>query len=1002
MTTRTLSFCDQSEVFHCDEDNIQCVPMSAKCDGYTHCDNHVDEMVVTCGCLPSEFQCNSTTCISKTLRCDTKNDCDNGSDEKNCKAYVCPISHIKCDNHFCYPRDKQCNFIDDCGDNSDEKNCKRVACLATQFTCNNSECIESTLICDGHYDCIDHSDEDDQACAPDKYYRCSAGYYIKREFVCDGLFDDCIFTHEDETNCGFCGIGLFECPEGKCIKKSNVCDGYCDCLGCADEDNCVSSTFGCPRDTRFICRPDIHHNGTRCISREYLCDKKNDCMDTTRGQDESSCVNGTAGCQKPGFFFCPIEKRCLENTMRCNHYPECYDGSDEYGCPAPASCPVGLYMCQNGDCISMSKRCDAVHDCTDWSDELNCENYTCPHGKRNCDSGHCLPEKFWCDFYRDCPDGSDEKYCQPPSCREDEFQCKNGQCINSSLICYQDSNRLGCSDNSHLLNCSDHACSEDQFKCRNSYCISNLKVCDVYIDCKHGHWDERNCYFKCPFVTEECFCMGSTMFCNQTGLRKIPLPQSTEDLTKLYVNIIGIYLVFHSRNLAGNNLTVLRNGSFFGLTQLVQLDLSSQRLTHLYKNMFKGLKEVTVLDLTHNVIKDIGESVFMGLPTLSELKTDSFTFCCLAPEGVECSPKQDEFSSCEDLMSNHVLRISIWVLGSIAIIGNFVVIIWRVRDFRGGKVHSFLITNLAIGDFLMGLYMLIIAVADSLYRGVYVAYADIWKQSGFCQFAGFVSTFSSELSVLTLTTITLDRLVCILFPLRRARLGLKQASIVMCFMWILVFVLASLPLLGFGYFENFYGRSGVCLALHVTPDKRPGWEYSVGVFIVMNFTSFLLIASSYLWMFSVAKKTRSAVRSAESKTDSAMARRMTLIVMTDFCCWIPIIILGFVSLAGTRADDQVYAWIAVFVLPLNSAMNPVIYTLSTAPFLGNLRKRANRFRKSFIHSFTTDTKHSYVDDATTHSYCEKKSSYRQLELKRLRSLNNSPPMYYNMDPQSDS
>ncbi|KAH9496636.1 hypothetical protein Btru_009899 [Bulinus truncatus] len=159
--------------------------------------------------------------------------------------------------------------------------------------------------------------------------------------------------------------------------------------------------------------------------------------------------------------------------------------------------------------------------------------------------------------------------------------------------------------------------------------------------------------------------------------------------------------------------------------------------------MFKGLKEVTVLDLTHNVIKDIGESVFMGLPTLSELKTDSFTFCCLAPEGVECSPKQDEFSSCEDLMSNHVLRISIWVLGSIAIIGNFVVIIWRVRDFRGGKVHSFLITNLAIGDFLMGLYMLIIAVADSLYRGVYVAYADIWKQSGFCQFAGFVSTFSS-------------------------------------------------------------------------------------------------------------------------------------------------------------------------------------------------------------------------------------------------------------------
>ncbi|CAG5116729.1 unnamed protein product, partial [Candidula unifasciata] len=91
-----------------------------------------------------------------------------------------------------------------------------------------------------------------------------------------------------------------------------------------------------------------------------------------------------------------------------------------------------------------------------------------------------------------------------------------------------------------------------------------------------------------------------------------------------------------------------------------------------------------------------------------------------------------------------------------------------------------------------------------------------------------------------------------------------------------------------------------------------------------------------------------------------MARRMTLIVLTDFCCWVPIIILGFVSLAGARTDIQVYAWIAVFVLPLNSATNPVIYTLSTAPFLGNIRKRANRFRKSFIHSLTAETNHSYV------------------------------------------
>lgn len=67
--------------------------------------------------------------------------------------------------------------------------------------------------------------------------------------------------------------------------------------------------------------------------------------------------------------------------------------------------------------------------------------------------------------------------------------------------------------------------------------------------------------------------------------------------------------------------------------------------------------------------------------------TDSYRFCCLTPDTVDCLPKPDEFSSCEDLMSNYVLRVSIWVLGIIALCGNFLVIVWRVRDFRGGKVR---------------------------------------------------------------------------------------------------------------------------------------------------------------------------------------------------------------------------------------------------------------------------------------------------------------------------
>lgn len=73
------------------------------------------------------------------------------------------------------------------------------------------------------------------------------------------------------------------------------------------------------------------------------------------------------------------------------------------------------------------------------------------------------------------------------------------------------------------------------------------------------------------------------------------------------------------------------------------------------------------------------------------------------------------------------------------------------------QVHSFLITNLAIGDLFMGCYLLVIASVDAHFRGVYAIRAEEWKNSKLCNTAGFLSTFSSELSVFTLTVITLDR-----------------------------------------------------------------------------------------------------------------------------------------------------------------------------------------------------------------------------------------------------
>ncbi|CAG2173986.1 unnamed protein product [Oppiella nova] len=354
---------------------------------------------------------------------------------------------------------------------------------------------------------------------------------------------------------------------------------------------------------------------------------------------------------------------------------------------------------------------------------------------------------------------------------------------------------------------------------------------------------------------------------------------------------------------------------------------------------------------------------------LIDRTTDEFRFCCLARHVETCYPAPEslEFSSCEDLMSNSILRVCIWVLGVVALVGNITVILWRTKYRITNKVHSFLIINLALGDLLMGIYMLIIAGVDAYYRGIYFIVDAMWRQSTLCHFAGFLSTLSSEFSVFTLTVITLDRFVTIVFPLKFRKIKMKNACIIMSLLWIVCIALSAVPLvvplMDLNYFDNFYGRSGVCLALHITQERPNGWEYSVFVFLVLNFLSFTTIAIAYLWMFFVAKNTTIAVRTPEHKIHNRMARRMMFIVMTDFWCWMPIILLGIISFYGVKIPPQAFAWVAVFVLPLNAAVNPTLYTLSTLVY----RKKSstpqtvslNRSFKARNHYNNSAPKHNF-------------------------------------------
>ena len=246
------------------------------------------------------------------------------------------------------------------------------------------------------------------------------------------------------------------------------------------------------------------------------------------------------------------------------------------------------------------------------------------------------------------------------------------------------------------------------------------------------------------------------------------------------------------------------------------------------------------------------------------------------------------------------------------------------------QAQSYLFVNLAFGDFLMGAYLIIIATADVYYRGNYAANDLQWRNSDMCAVAGFLSTFSGEISVLTLTLITIERFIVIAFNSPLVKLDKHRVKIITGFLYVIVLILCLVPFIENSYFKHFYRQSEMCLPLPIASKRqtdieytgevdseyvmkpRPvissrgsAWQYSVFIFVGINGLSFVAILIMYAWMFKSVKKTHAAARTIQRKSDMAMARKVFLIVGSDALCWFPVMGLAVYCLIGNTLELRV-------------------------------------------------------------------------------------------------
>ncbi|CAG5129539.1 unnamed protein product [Candidula unifasciata] len=617
---------------------------------------------------------------------------------------------------------------------------------------------------------------------------------------------------------------------------------------------------------------------------------------------------------------------------------------------------------------------------------IDCENFQCLQGYVKCYNSYCIPHYYLRDGRTDCPTGEDEQPFYTGPCTG-YFACWNSNiCLHPALLC---DGHPECPYGDDELGCREF-CPKG-FRCISGTVSLTDYNRSIPLDMTTlSRIDPRPRYMDLSGIeiygfdnfmpeTREIFYNLLVLIMSNCKLSKLYIPYDSkwfgknppfsiqkldisynmfEQFSKHYYN--HYYKRIHYLNMSYNkqlksvgnlrfgfleildfsytSLSYLNDSVFVNLPRLKHLNLSHTLISDFTRQYFLSKASLHTLDLRRIHTKDLDDYLFHGLTISQELYVDHFKICCPQIQGLVIKPRAciapvtiDAISSCSNLLGFDIQRFLLWMVAILAVLGNVTVIVYRVTWDRSvlQTGYGLFVTNLGISDFIMGVYLFIIAGADSFYRDKYVLYDKSWRNSVECKIAGFMACLSCEASTFFVFLITLDRFLVIKFPFGQVKFTWSHKTIAVVMSWVASVLLSLVPIvLNF----DIYSSNAMCLGLPLTNSQAKGWEYCVAVFIIFNLIMFVFIACGQYAIFRAISenrisKTAANMISSRRAEDITVAKQLSLVVLSNFLFWFPVGIMGLMSLGGHEVSSEVYAWTTVLLLPINSAANPVLYTI---------------------------------------------------------------------------
>ncbi|XP_008582375.1 PREDICTED: follicle-stimulating hormone receptor-like [Galeopterus variegatus] len=179
------------------------------------------------------------------------------------------------------------------------------------------------------------------------------------------------------------------------------------------------------------------------------------------------------------------------------------------------------------------------------------------------------------------------------------------------------------------------------------------------------------------------------------------------------------------------------------------------------------------------------------------------------------------------------------------------------------------------------------------------------------------------LGVLTLTAITLERWHTITHAMQLdCKVQLRHAASVMVMGWIFAFIAALFPIFG----VSSYMKVSICLPMDI---DSPLSQLYVMSLLVLNVLAFVVICGCYTHIYLTVRNPNIM----SSSSDTKIAKRMAMLIFTDFLCMAPISFFAIsASLKVPLITVSKAKILLVLFYPINSCANPFLYAIFTKNF----------------------------------------------------------------------